>query len=285
MKIKCILNCPICDSQVEKTKSYIEKSKNGLFYCSRKCMGIGHKKAELYPCTTCGTLSEQFLRVVKSNKNLFCSRKCYDVFQNKSIKLTCICGKDFLKQKSQYILRKNHYCSKKCQSLENNKIIRNCAECSNELQLHSYQIKKSKSGNFFCCRSCIGKFYTRNKTFGVNRSKFEMWLENNLQIDFPNLIFDFNNKTELGYELDIFIPSIKIAIEIHGPTHYQAIYGEDRLKRTKELDLLKIELCKEKNINHYIIDVSNIRSWRPNKTITHYEDIKEIIKNNFFNNF
>jgi len=44
-----------------------------------------------------------------------------------------------------------------------------------------------------------------------------------------------NNKMEV----DIFIPALKTAIEIDGPSHFLPIWGEDKLKKVMESDLQK----------------------------------------------
>jgi very-short-patch-repair endonuclease len=41
------------------------------------------------------------------------------------------------------------------------------------------------------------------------------------------------------YEVDLFIPSLMIAIEIDGPQHYLPIYGEDNLSRNIKYDSIK----------------------------------------------
>lgn len=216
----------------------------------------------------------------RNNENFFCCRKCYDEFQNTSIKLICTCGNEFTRQKAQYDNQPNHYCSVECRIKGTEKAaIINCTECNKEIRVHNYKVRNSTSGKHFCNKSCTGKYYTRNKTFGVNRSKFEVWLEEHLPIEFPDIEFDFNNRTEIGYELDIFIPELRVAIEIHGPTHYEPIYGLNRFKQTQELDVKKITLCEAQNIQHHIIDVSKIRNWSPKMTNNHYKEICDVITN------
>lgn len=278
-KIRCIHSCPVCDKEVLKKRVEIEKSKNGRFYCSRKCMGIDINRSEEHPCANCGKLKSHPPRVVKRNENLFCSRECYDEFQNTSIQLECsVCGNEFLRQKAQYENQDNHYCSVECRNIGiDKKVLKNCTECGKEIRVQRYKIKNSESGNHFCSKSCIGKYYTRNKNFGVNRSKFEEWLEERLPNKYKEVKFDFNNKDEIGYELDIFIPEFSVAIEIDGITHYKAIYGEDRLLQTQELDKKKNILCEEKGIELHRIDVSRIRNWKPERTEKHYKEICEII--------
>lgn len=278
-KIRCVYSCPICDKEVLKKKVEIEKSKNGKFYCSRNCMGIDMNRSDEYPCANCGKLKLHPPRIVKRNENLFCSRECYDEFQNTSLKLECsVCGSEFLRQKAQYENQDNHYCSVECRNKGIDKrVLKSCTECGKKIKVHKYKIENSESGNHFCSKSCTGKYYTRNKSFGVNRSKFEEWLEERLPNKYEGVKFDFNNKEEIGYELDIFIPGFGIAIEINGITHYEPIYGEDRLLQTKELDIKKKVLCEEKGIELHTIDVSGIRNWKPERTKKHYEIICKII--------
>lgn len=278
-RVRCIYSCATCNEDVLKKEKEIESSKNGKFYCNRKCMGIDMNKGMEYPCVNCGKHKYHPPRIVKRNDNLFCGRECYDEFQNTSLKLEClICHNYFLRQKAQYESQNNHYCSVECRSKGIDKsVLKKCTECKKEINVQRYKIKNSKSGNYFCSKSCTGKYYTRNKVFGINRSKFEEWLEENLQKKYKKLEFDFNNKKEIGYELDIFIPKLNIAIEINGITHYEPIYGEKRLLQTQVLDKKREILCEEKGIELYIIDVSEIRNWKPERTEKHYEKICEII--------
>ena len=50
------------------------------------------------------------------------------------------------------------------------------------------------------------------------------------------------------YHVDIFVTSAKIAIEVDGPAHYEVIWDEDKLARTKEKDLRKESILKDAGI-------------------------------------
>jgi very-short-patch-repair endonuclease len=41
------------------------------------------------------------------------------------------------------------------------------------------------------------------------------------------------------YEIDLYLPSDKIAIEIDGPQHFLPVFGEDRLRQTMKFDAVK----------------------------------------------
>ena len=118
-------------------------------------MGIDMNKSEEYPCANCGKLKSHPPRIVKRNENLFCSRRCYDEFQNTSLKLECsICGNKFLRQKAQYEKQNNHYCSVKCRNKGIDKrVLKKCTECDKEIKVHKYKIENSESGNHFCSKN------------------------------------------------------------------------------------------------------------------------------------
>lgn len=63
-------------------------------------------------------------------------------------------------------------------------------------------------------------------------------------------------------ELDIFIESIQCAIEINGAMHYpDSGYGKTHLNevsKTVAKDQLKVELCKQRNIDLLVINTSKI---------------------------
>ena len=59
-----------------------------------------------------------------------------------------------------------------------------------------------------------------------------------------------------GLELDIYIPNIKLAIELNDPVHYIPMYGEKMLKKTKNKDIIKQIECRQLGISLLIIDIS-----------------------------
>lgn len=54
--------------------------------------------------------------------------------------------------------------------------------------------------------------------------------------------------TNAYLELDFYIPSLRLAIELNGPTHYLPIYGQAKFERQQRNDQLKRDLCKQQGI-------------------------------------
>lgn len=198
--------------------------------------------------------------------------------------VSCICDfckKDF-KLKKHYIqikLKKPYkaaYCSIICQgkSRITSKIVK-CIQCSKEFKKTLSEIKKSL--NHFCSRSCSATYNNTHKTKGIRRSKLEAWLEHKLPLIYPNLEFHFNRKDSIDSELDIYIPSLKLAFELNGIFHYEPIFGEEKLKSTKNNDNKKLQLCSEKNIKLYVIDTSKQSYFRESSSIKFLQIIKSII--------
>lgn len=71
-------------------------------------------------------------------------------------------------------------------------------------------------------------------------SKLEKFVYQNLTKDGYNVIM---HKKGLipgeKYELDLYLPDLKIVIEIDGPQHFLPLFGEDRLKRVIRYDEIK----------------------------------------------
>lgn len=150
-----------------------------------------------------------------------------------------------------------------------------CSICSKTfLKLHK-EIKKSK--NHFCSRSCAATYNNQNKTYGIRRSKLEIWLEEHLIALYPNLEIHFNRKDTIGSELDIYIPSLKLAFELNGIFHYEPIFGNDKLQKIQENDSNKFQKCQEHGISLCIIDTSSQKYFKPKSSQKFLDIITEII--------
>lgn len=170
------------------------------------------------------------------------------------------------------------YCSKECQSFASKKTIKtNCINCNKEIFKIPIDIKKSKSKNLFCSRSCSASYNNSNKTTGTRRSKLEIYLENKLQEIYPNLEFHFNRKDTIGSELDIYIPSLKLAFELNGIFHFEPIYGEKKLNQIKNNDNNKFQKCIENDISLCIIDTSSQTYFKEQTSIKFLNIITNVI--------
>ena len=195
-----------------------------------------------------------------NNYNILVPRSSYE--------LTCeYCG--IITPKPTWLIKKRiakgyvrSFCNTKCSGAYNKKVyIYTCAHCATEFNrfISNKDKRKNKSGNVFCNSSCAAKYNNTHKKHGTNRSKFEVWVQSKL--NFPDA--EYNNRSLLGLELDVYIPSINLAIEINGITHYKPIYGKDKYLKTIERDKRKIELCKEKGIALFVLDVSRMNRFTP----------------------
>lgn len=145
-----------------------------------------------------------------------------------------------------------------------------CMNCGKSFEKILNQIKKSRHN--FCSRSCSTTYYNKNKTHGTNRSKLEVWLEEQLKSLYPKLDIDFNGKEVIGSELDIHIPSLNLAFELNGIFHYEPIFGVDKLERSQINDKSKMNECFKKKIDLCVIDTSQQKYFKP-KTSQKYLDI------------
>jgi hypothetical protein len=200
-------------------------------------------------------------------------------------KLLCqcyYCGQSFglPKKKIKFHLPLNDgrgkYCSKKCQSLSQiTEVSVNCTNCSKPLKKTLSESKKSK--NHFCSRSCSVSYNNKNKTHGTRRSKLEIWLEEQLTNLYPVLNIQYNQKSAIGSELDIYIPSLNLAFELNGIFHYEPIYGVNKLEQIQENDKSKTKACHEAKIDLCIIDTSGQKYVKPSTSKKYLNIIINII--------
>ena len=205
-----------------------------------------------------------YIKNIMNNLN-YCCINCGKNFQISESKLNKITNKSKKPPK---------YCSFKCFTTHKTKVGTvkiKCTNCNKEVIKIIAEINKSKSGNHFCSKSCSVTYNNTHKTKGNRRSKLEKYLENQLKLLYPDLEILFNNKTVINSELDIYIPSLKLAFELNGIFHYEPIFGNDKLNQIQNNDNRKFQACLEQGIELCIIDTSK----------TKY--LKKKIANNYLN--
>jgi DNA-binding XRE family transcriptional regulator len=215
---------------------------------------------------------------------------------NSTTKLKCECYscKQLFYVKKKYITHylklgekspnKNKFCSEICSNnYKQNKIDVVCAYCNITFQKTKSQISRSKTGNQFCSKSCAAQYNNTHKTTGNRRSKLENYLECELIKLFPNLEISFNNKTIINSELDIYIPSLKLAFELNGIFHYEPIYGNNKLLQIQNNDNRKFHECLEQGIGLCIIDTSQQKYFKEQTSEKYLNIIINIIKERMLN--
>ena len=199
------------------------------------------------------------------------------------LKLNCdICGASFSRKKDN--IRRGSVkkqsskdcCSIQCRAVQADKTISSqCGMCGTAILLQLHMIKNSKSGFNFCSRSCSATYHNTHKTKGIRRSRLELWLEEQLTVIYPNLDIHYCQKDAINSELDIYIPSLKIAFECNGIFHYEPIYGPEKLSKIQNNDNRKFQACLEQQIELVIMDTSKVRYNKPKN----FQQFLEIICN------
>jgi hypothetical protein len=194
-----------------------------------------------------------------------------------------ICSKIFYRPKN-YVQQKIKkgiimlYCSSHCSATNPEKDMTfNCECCGKDIYRKKSQLKKVK--HYFCSRSCAAKYNNAHKSKGYRRSKLEKYIEANLTEIFPNLEILYNDRKTLpsGLELDIYVPSLKLAFELNGVFHYIPIFGKDKLNLIQDSDYIKMSECQDLDINICVIDVSKEKHFTEKRGIKYLEIIKSFI--------
>lgn len=151
-----------------------------------------------------------------------------------------------------------------------------CLNCN--ISFYRILSAAKKHNKNFCSKSCRATYCNQHKTTGTRRSKLEIYLENQLTLHYPNLEIHYNRKDTINSELDIYIPSLKLAFELNGIFHYEPIYGSDKLDRIQNNDNRKFQACLELGIELCIIDTSNLIHFKSEKADKYLSIIINIIK-------
>ena len=169
------------------------------------------------------------------------------------------------------------YCNSECSNMSKNRSVDViCLNCNKNFIKIKSQIKKTNRN--FCCHSCAATYNNKHKTKGIRRSKLEIWLERKLTNIYPNLEIHFSRKDTINSELDIYIPSIRLGIEINGIHHSKPIYGNNKLEQVKANDIKKYDSCKANDIELLLIDTSNQLRFTEKTSIAFLDVITNVIE-------
>jgi len=183
-------------------------------------------------------------------------------------------------QELKYKRGRIKFCSKNCYDLYQTKqILVICTNCGTEFTKISSNIKS----NNFCSKSCAAKYNNTHKTKGNRRSKLEKYFETELIKLYPEFEIHFNRKDTINSELDIYIPSLKLAFELNGIFHYEPIYGQDKLNQIQNNDNRKFQACLKQGIELCIIDISHQKYFKENTSKKYLNIIITIINNKSMN--
>ena len=199
--------------------------------------------------------------------------------------LECIFCKKIFKKTKHYINNSlnpkqktnANFCSKSCSTLyhRGSKQILLCSNCDIEFSKTKTEIKKTK--NHFCSKSCAASYNNKHKSTGTRRSKLEIYLEEQLTSLYPKLHIDYNKKEAINSELDIYLPSLRLAFELNGIFHYEPIYGSDKLNQIQNNDSNKFQQCIENEISLCVIDTSSQKYFKESTSKKYLDIIVNII--------
>ena len=200
--------------------------------------------------------------------------------RNNIILLCQVCNNSFSKKEHHYKealkFKWNMSCSLECQSkFRSKKKEVQCKQC--DVSILKTHAELNPKGNDFCSKSCAATYNNTHKTKGTRISKLEKYIREELTKEYLYLDIHYNQKDAINSELDIYIPSLKLAFELNGIFHYEPIYGADKLMQIKNNDNRKMQACLERNIELCIIDASTLSYFKKDKALKYYNIIKDVI--------
>lgn len=79
-------------------------------------------------------------------------------------------------------------------------------------------------------------------------------------------------------QIDLFVPSINLAIEVDGPSHFQPVWGEQSLSRNKSYDSKKEGLILGRGWN--LVRIVQTKDYSDSRASLTYQSLIDTIKNN-----
>jgi predicted nucleic acid-binding Zn ribbon protein len=133
--------------------------------------------------------------------------------------------------------------------------VRKCIVCGGSF-VPKYNTRKTCSDE--CRKVCCGRGgINALKTLKCGRSKNEVMFFSKVREVFPGAIA--NPRMFDGYDADIVIPELRLAIHWNGPLHYRPLFAMNHFKEIQRKDKQRYEAVETAGYTNYIIDDRNNR--------------------------
>lgn len=217
---------------------------------------------------TCPSCQQNFNPYRDNPKAVCCSRSCSNTYRarNAAHPLCAACGAIVFRPGKHR--HDKAFCDKVCEALfRNQKKEKPCETCGDVMLVTPTYFAKRR----FCGQKCAGignklAMTTRKPQW---RSYGECALVVLFRRNFPDLELITNERKTLGgFELDIFFPTLKAAVEFNGPHHFKPVYGPEMLAKTQRRDKEKRARALSQGIRIVEADCLKSISWT-SKTIVY----------------
>ena len=255
--------------------NYYSKLKNYNSYINSiiqpKKEEIEQWRKEEHRCEHCGKIMTEFY-----GSGRFCSRACANSrYISKEIKEKI---SNSIKSSEIFInnIKNNPDRIREKSIQEYNKNPRRCTICGKIL---SYELRNRKTCSKECLQISLSNAGKISSSHIIKRSKAE--------IEFCKLCEEYFGKDKVihnepmfnGWDADIIIPELKIAILWNGPWHYRKVTKKHNLTQVQNRDKIKIKEIKSYGYIPYII--KDTGKYNKNKINKEFNKFIEYIKENY----
>jgi very-short-patch-repair endonuclease len=109
-------------------------------------------------------------------------------------------------------------------------------------------------------------------------SKMELYILEKLLADGYKV--DFHKEQMLvntKLQIDLFLPTMGVAIEIDGPSHFEPVWGDDALQKNKKYDTKKNGIILGKGLT--LIRIKQTKDFSKSRALIVYNQLKELLNN------
>lgn len=260
------LQCERCGkifyAEKKQIKFELKENRGRLKFCSTECSILSHRKRHRLHCERCGKEIEVLDKDYKNSKtkHFFCSNSCAAKYNNKL--------REKPTEETKIKIRESVIKSKKRKEYV-------CRICGRK-----YHLNDSEATRMFCSRECLNEYRANRKKYlseetisklstggkhsikvqGENRrSKNERYFCELCEKHFQNV--KHNEPLFNGWDADVIIEDIKVAVLWNGKWHYEKIKENHSVEQVQNRDKIKIKEIKNCGYTPYI--VKDIGKYKP----------------------